>query len=149
MKTGFSLVEILIVVAILGILAAIVLPEYQSHTQEAREAAAKDNLRILRQQIEVYAAQHNGVPPGYPNNDPTGTPGITTFFFQMVKDNDYLRNVPENPFNNLRSLNMIANGDPFPVAPTGTFGWVYKAETKTVKLDWPGTDREGIKFYDY
>ena len=65
MRRGFSLVEILIVVAILGILAAIVLPEFQAHTQQAKEAAAKDNLRILRQQIELYAAQHNGLAPGY------------------------------------------------------------------------------------
>lgn len=49
MNKGFSLVELLIVVAILGILAAIVMPEYQSHSQDAKEVAAKDNLRILRQ----------------------------------------------------------------------------------------------------
>ncbi|RKY11715.1 MAG: hypothetical protein DRP65_03460, partial [Planctomycetota bacterium] len=48
MKKAFSLVELLIVVAILGILAAIVVPEFQTYTQQAKEAAAKDNLRILR-----------------------------------------------------------------------------------------------------
>ncbi len=68
-KYAFTLVEILIVVAILGILAAIVLPTFQDHVQQARESAAKDNLRILRNAIEVYAAQHNDVPPGYPNDD--------------------------------------------------------------------------------
>ena len=62
---GFTLVELMIVVAILGVLAAIVLPEFAGHIQQAKESAAKDNLRILREAIERYAADHNGVPPGY------------------------------------------------------------------------------------
>ncbi|GAH74356.1 unnamed protein product, partial [marine sediment metagenome] len=70
MKKAFTLVEILIVVAILGILAAIVIPQFQAHSQEAKEAAAKDNLRILRNAIELYAVQHGGVPPGYPADNP-------------------------------------------------------------------------------
>ena len=65
MKKAFTLVEILIVVAILGILATIALPTFQSHPQEAKESAAKDNLRILRNAIELFTAQHNDVPPGY------------------------------------------------------------------------------------
>lgn len=79
MKKAFTLVEILIVVAILGILAAIVLPQFQSHTQQAKESAAKDNLRILRNAIELYAAQHDGVPPGYPNGDTTASPHYLCF----------------------------------------------------------------------
>ena len=42
MKKGFSFIEVLIVVAILGILAALTLPAMQGHTARARSAAAKD-----------------------------------------------------------------------------------------------------------
>ena len=80
MKKAFTLVEVLIVVAILGILAAIVLPVFRSHSQKAKESAAKDNLRILRNTIEIYAAQHNGIPPGYKNNDPSQL-AATAFFY--------------------------------------------------------------------
>ena len=67
MKKAFTLVEILIVTAILGIMAAIVMPLFAGHVQLAKEAAAKDNLRILRGAIERYAAEHNDIPPGSTN----------------------------------------------------------------------------------
>ena len=54
MKKAFTLVELMIVVAILGILAAIVIPEFQSHSEQASESAAKETLRTIRQQIEYF-----------------------------------------------------------------------------------------------
>ena len=62
MKTGFSLVELIIVVAVLGIMAAIVVPQFQNQSTKAKEAVAKEGLRILRSAIELYTAQHSGIP---------------------------------------------------------------------------------------
>ena len=151
MKRGFSLVEMLIVVAILGILAAIVLPQFQSHSQEAREVAAKDNLRILRQQIELYAAQHDGVPPGYPNDDLSATPSYMAFGRQMTELEHRLSQMPENPFNNLALINVLGDNEDFPPAPVDTdlYGWIYKPATKTIKLNWLGTDSAGVAYFEY
>jgi prepilin-type N-terminal cleavage/methylation domain-containing protein len=149
-KSGFTLVELMIVVAILGILAAIALPEFQGHIQQAKEAAAKDNLRILRETIERYAAEHNGVPPGYHNNDPTGNPSGIVFQSQISQNNTYISEMPNNPFNQLSNIKPIWNSNPFPeTATTEEFGWIYKPATKTIKLNWPGTDSEGVSFFDY
>src|SRR5882724_8932128 len=57
-KTGFTLVEILIVVIILGILAAIVIPQFTNASQDARESALLSQLQTLRSQIELYKLQH-------------------------------------------------------------------------------------------
>lgn len=59
-QKGFTLVEILIVVVILGILAAIVIPQFSEASTEARESSVKSNLQMLRSQIELYKVQHNG-----------------------------------------------------------------------------------------
>lgn len=48
MKKAFIVVEVLIVAAISGIPAAIVIPQFQPQSQQAMDAAAKDNLRVLR-----------------------------------------------------------------------------------------------------
>ena len=148
MKKSFTLVEILIVVAVLGILAAIALPTFRGHITEAKEAAAKDNLRILRNAIELYAAQHNGIAPGYPYDDTSSPVNLNAFIYAMCYQN-YLNALPENPFNNITFSLMIANNEPFPAEPTGEYGWVYQPQTKTIKLDWPGTDTKGIRYYDY
>ena len=57
-KSGFTLVEILIVVIILGILAAIVIPQFTNASQDARESALLSQLQTLRSQIELYKLQH-------------------------------------------------------------------------------------------
>jgi prepilin-type N-terminal cleavage/methylation domain-containing protein len=148
---AFTLVELLIVVAIIGILAAIVLPTLQGHIQQTKESVAKDNLRILRNVIEVYAAKNNGVPPGYPMNNPSNTPLAPEFKSQLVTSEHYLSEIPENPFNNKSDVKMIISGTGFPAAPveTGTYGWIYKPAIKRIRLNWPGTDSAGAAYFNY
>src|SRR5437764_13888180 len=57
-KRGFTLVEILIVVIILGILAAIVIPQFTNASQDARKSNVVSQLQTLRAQIELYKLQH-------------------------------------------------------------------------------------------
>ena len=55
---AFTLVEILIVVIILGILAAIVIPQFTQASEDARESALASDLQMLRSQLELYHIQH-------------------------------------------------------------------------------------------
>ena len=145
-RLGFSLVEILIVVAIIGILAAIVIPEFQQQTQLAKEAAAKENLQILRGAIERYALEHNGVPPGYPGNNLSLPPSDATLRIQLK--GRYIRLYPTNPFNESKAT-LVLKTSSIPEKATGTYGWIYCPQTKKMKIDWPSTDSQGVKFYDY
>lgn len=148
-ETGFSVVELIIVVAVLGILAAIVVPQFQSYSVEAKESVAKEGLRMLRSGIEVYTAQNGGVPPGYVDNDPQGSLDPALFVTQLTTGRRYMSEMPINPFNELETIRMIGNSGTFPAAPTGQYGWVYQPATKTIRLDWSGTDKHGQDYFDY
>ncbi len=149
MARAFSIAELVIVVAVMGILAALVVPCLQGPATGAKESAAKDNLRTLRGAIELYAANHAGVAPGYVDDDPAGAPDETCFLNQMIVAENYLRQMPANPFNNLKSILMVGNGVSFPPPPTGDHGWFYQPATKTIRLDWPGSDRENMPYVEY
>ena len=72
-KRGFTLIEILIVVVILGILAAIVIPQFTNAADEAATSQAKAQLGSMRSQVQLFRAK-NGYLPG----DSSPTDGVDT-----------------------------------------------------------------------
>ncbi|MEN6578598.1 MAG: prepilin-type N-terminal cleavage/methylation domain-containing protein [Phycisphaerales bacterium] len=149
MGRAFSLTELIIVVAILGIMGAIVVPYFRGEVTQAKGAAAKDHLRALRGAIELYTTKHSGIAPGYTGGIPSGTPDATCLVDQIVAEGECLRRMPENPFNNLDTILMIDDGESFPTDCTGTYGWIYQPGTRTMRLDWPDADADGIRYLDY
>ncbi len=149
MRKGFSLVELVIVACIIGILASLVVPIVQNKATEAKVAAARDNLRMLRVAVRLYTARHQGVAPGYEGNNPQGAVGSEYFLDQTITQERYLRKMPANPFNNRRTMFMIGNGASVPTEATGAYGWIYQPVTETILLDWPGTDDGGVRYFDY
>lgn len=80
-RRGFTFVEMLIVVAIIGILATIALPSFQLAVTKAKEAALKENLFILRDVIDQYYADLERYPPT----------------LEELVEKRYLRRVPADP----------------------------------------------------
>jgi len=60
--SAFTLIELLIVVTILGILAAIIVPQFRTMSGDASAAALKTDLQRLRDAIERYTADHGARP---------------------------------------------------------------------------------------
>jgi prepilin-type N-terminal cleavage/methylation domain-containing protein len=163
---GFTLVEILIVVVLLGVLAAIVIPSVGRSSNAARETTLAMNLNLLRRFIPVYTSQHLEVPPGYPNGDSSAAPTEQAFADQATKSSNtggqtaargtpgykwgpYLSNVPANPFNKKDSILMLADNDAFPAVADDQYGWIYKPTTGEVRPDNTGTDVSGTAYYNY
>ena len=63
-KRAFTLVELLVVIIIIGILAAVAIPQFGDSSADAKVSALKENLRTLRTAIEKYHIQHTAVYPG-------------------------------------------------------------------------------------
>jgi len=114
-KSGFTLVEILIVVVILGILAAIVIPQFTSASVDAKESALVSDLQAVRSQIELYKIHHNDNLPGTQatndfvtamtsKTDQDGVVGTGVTF----KCGPYMREIPVNPFNLLNTVSESA-----------------------------------------
>lgn len=102
-RTAFTLVEILIVVIILGILAAIVIPQFTQASNDARAAALVSDLQTVRSQIELYKVQHLD---NYPDADNivnqltmrTNAAGETGTDAATYPYGPYLQDFPTNPF---------------------------------------------------
>jgi hypothetical protein len=66
-----------------------------------------------------------------------------------VLDSHYFVKMPQNPFNELDSIKVVGNAEALPAEATGNFGWIYQPATETIRLDWPGVDKDGMRYYDY
>jgi general secretion pathway protein G len=165
LQRGFTLVEILIVVVILGIIATVVIPQFSNASHEARENTLKDDLRYLRIQVQVYKAQHRDVAPGYPGDVTTVSPTEAAFTDQMTHFSDengatnanastvfkfgpYLSKLPENPLNGLTTMKIVANGAALP-AVDGSTGWIYKPQTQEIVANLTGNDGTGTPYSRY
>jgi general secretion pathway protein G len=122
MSKAFTLVEILIVVVILGILAAIVVPQFTNATEDAQQGNLRAQLKSLQNQIELFKARTNSYPDLVANGwdqmiDPNGDGDFS---------DGYIKAAPKNPAAPAGYQDVIA------ATPTANAGWHYDVSTGTL-----------------
>ena len=136
-RKGFTLIEILIVVIILGILAAIVIPQFTSASTEAREGNLKSQLQTLRSQIALYKLQHRDVAPPQDTiefwkamTSKTDENGAVNATAALNKYGPYYDAAVVNPLTNSSAISQLDV-----VANTGVAlsGWAYDKATGKIK----------------
>jgi general secretion pathway protein G len=97
---GFTLIEIMVVVVILGILAAIVVPNIMDAPDKARVTKAKQDLRVLESALELYKLDNFNYPSSQQGLEalvapPSGDPPAPNW-----KQGGYIKSLPKDPWGN-------------------------------------------------
>jgi general secretion pathway protein G len=96
-ENGFTLVELMIVMLIIGVLSAVAIPSFISSIRNAKEAALKEDLHVLRDAIDSYTMDKNKAPQSLDD----------------LVQNGYLKSIPEDPMTHSRDTWVTASDDTY------------------------------------
>lgn len=152
---GFTLVELLIVVIILAILAAIIVPQFSAATDDAKQSAYDTNIANIRSAVDLYRQQHSGYPGAVASSGATcingvavtGAVGVAAFTAQLknytnaaglactgtdpneFKYGPYLKDdLPQNPLGTVATVTIVTAGV-LGLASSSTGGWRFDSVT--------------------
>lgn len=132
---GFTLIEVLIVVTIMAILAATIVPQFTTSSEEAKQSQLDFNLNMMRSQVQLYRLEHNGVYPTTlslltKKTNAEGTEDSGGAFGPYIAGGV----LPKNPITDDSSESVSTDG----ATKTGG-GWLYDASTGSIWADGPSS----------
>jgi general secretion pathway protein G len=143
-KKAFTLVEILIVVIILGILAAVVIPQFSAASNDTRDSSVLTDLKTLRSQVQLYKAQHSDTYPAtWPDqmtmySDTNGNTNAT--YTSTYRFGPYMLAVPPNPYTGVSTVTTVTGAaTAYSAAGDLNQGWWYNSTTGEIRCHVPNS----------
>lgn len=99
-RSGFTLIEVMVVVAILAILAAVVVPRVMDEPAKARRAKVQQDLRAIESALDLYKLDNYRYPTTDQGLEALVSPPSSGPEPKNYKDGGYLRKLPEDPWGN-------------------------------------------------
>ena len=127
--TGFTLIELIIVILVIGVLAAIILPKFTGQVDQAKIATVKANIESLRSATRLYYSDNQGAWPGY-----------TATMTDLVTD--FIKAVPEEA---VTGVTTVTSGS----TVSGVGGWLYDATSGDWAVNLTGNDRNADAYSGY
>ena len=129
---GFTLIELVIIIVVLGILAAVAIPKYQNITSEAKEASCRAALGGLRSGITIYYANQAVT---------TGTAAWPILSVLETTDSVMIHAMPKNPYQlDANAPDSIVTGVTKGTIVGTRGGWAYLVGSGEI---WPNTSGSG------
>jgi prepilin-type N-terminal cleavage/methylation domain-containing protein len=137
---GFTLIELMIVVAIIGILAAIAIPKFADLIRKSQEGAGKGDLGAIRGSLAIYYGEMEGQYP--------------SALGSLTMGGKYISKIPGSRTPNYHADSTAVNEGSGVVAPTDDGGWFYNMNASSpfvgdARVDCTHTDTKGTIWSSY